>query len=179
MKRVSDNRNFVRQSGGSECEVTFPAVAHKGRIIDYSDGVCVLIENTPDSLQGIEVEVRVPDQELEFRGEIAWAERNSCALKAGIRRIDKLRGNLRNLRFPDLLIGTYRRKNTGILEITAGATVKKICIDRGDIIFAAMQPTVRSIFELIELDTIMELYPNTEGAIKRFHNNDSTSTKSN
>jgi hypothetical protein len=137
MQGKKDIRSFKRYNSNFKCEVIFPSVPYKGKVIDYSEGICVLIENGPDVVQGSAIHVTVPGQDLEFNGEVAWVEKVDNHLKAGIRRIDKLKGSLKVFRFADILMGTYRRAKTGILEITVGSTVKKICIDRGDIIYAA------------------------------------------
>ncbi|MEW6600803.1 MAG: DUF4388 domain-containing protein [Nitrospirota bacterium] len=135
--REDDKRNFKRYTSRSECEVTLPSGTYKGRIIDYSDGVGVELENAPAIKQGTEIYIRVLDHDLVFRGTIAWVRTEGQQVRAGVRRTDTLKGNLRDFRFPDILIGISRSAWTGTLTIKRGSLVRNIFIDKGDIIFAS------------------------------------------
>ncbi len=142
MLREEDKRHFKRYASQSECEIRFSSgsandVIVKGVISDYSDGIGVVIENVPDFVQGTEVYVRVFDHDMAFKGEAAWVIKAGNSLKAGIRRTDNFNGNLRDFRLADILIGLNRSAKTGILEITSVSTVKKVFIDKGDMIFSA------------------------------------------
>ncbi len=132
-----NNRKFKRYNSNSACEVTFPSVTYKGKVIDYSDGASVVIADAPDVVRGTEINVRIPDQGVEFKGEVVWTNRVADHLQAGIRRVESLKGSLGNFRLIDILIGAYRSKTTGILQVQSRSIVKKICIASGEIFFAA------------------------------------------
>ena len=136
MMREEDKRYFKRYESKSECEVMLPSGTYKGRIIDYSDGAGIELENVPDLTQGAEIDIKICDHDLAFRGNVAWVRRDGQHLRAGIRRIDAFKGNLRDFKFADILIGINRSARTGILEIKRGSIVRNIFIDKGDIIFA-------------------------------------------
>jgi len=137
MMREEDKRKFKRYESGSECEVILPSGTYKGKIIDYSDGVGVEIEHVPDLIQDTEIDIKVIDHDLAFRGAVAWVRNTGQYLRAGIRRIDAFKGNLRDFVFAEILIGINRSAGTGILEIKKGSLVRNIFIDKGDLIFAA------------------------------------------
>lgn len=134
--REEDKRNFKRYESDYECEVILPSGTHKGRIIDYSDGAGIELEHVPDLKQGVEIDIKGCDHDLAFRGTVAWVGRAGRHLRAGIRRIDAFKGNLRDFKFADILIGINRSAWTGILEIKRDSIVRNIFIDKGDIIFA-------------------------------------------
>jgi curved DNA-binding protein CbpA len=136
MMREEDKRNFKRYESNSACEVILPSGTYKGRIIDYSDGAGIQLDNVPDLKQGEEIDIRVCDHDLAFRGTVAWAGRTDQQLRAGIRRIGAFKGNLHDFNFADILIGINRSAWTGTLEITRESIARKIFIDKGDIIFA-------------------------------------------
>jgi len=137
MMRGEDKRKFKRYESGSECEVILPSGTYRGKIIDYSDGVGIELENVPDLIQDTEIDIRVFDHDLAFRGVIAWVRSTGQYFRAGIRRIDAFKGNLRDFVFAEILIGINRSAGTGILEIKKGSLARNIFIDKGDLIFAA------------------------------------------
>jgi hypothetical protein len=136
MLREEDKRNFRRYSNESECELILPSGLCKGVIIDYSDGVGVSFKHASDLERGTDVHVKVFDYDLEFKGRIAWARRAGDHIRAGIRRADNFRGNLRFYGLADILIGITRRAKTGALVIESGSIRKKVFIKKGDIIWA-------------------------------------------
>ena len=137
MMREEDKRKFKRYESGSECEVILPSGTHRGKIIDYSDGVGIELENVPDLAQDTEIDIRVIDHDLAFRGAVAWVRSTGQYLRAGIRRVDAFKGNLRDFVFAEILIGISRSSGTGILEIKKGSLARNIFIDKGDVIFAS------------------------------------------
>ncbi len=136
MLKEEDKRNFRRYRNESECELILPSGVCKGRIIDYSDGVGVSLDNPSDLENGTVVHVRVFDYNQELKGRIAWARRTGDHIRAGIRRVDNFSGNVRFYRLADMLIGINRSAKTGVLAIESGSIKKKIFIKKGDIIWA-------------------------------------------
>jgi hypothetical protein len=139
--REQDKRHFTRYTKDSLCEVTIDTVIHKGKVVDYSDGVGVLIKKIPQLVQGAVVDIRILDCELEFGAEVAWTEEFGYHLRAGFRRLGNLKGNLKHYRLVDILSGLGKSRKTGILEIIVGSTVKKIFINKGIKIFAVSSNT--------------------------------------
>jgi len=135
--REEDKRSFKRYESKSECEVVLPSGTYKGRLVDYSDGIGIELENVPDLKQGAGIEIKALDHDLAFRGTVAWVGGAGHQLRAGIRRTDAFKGNLRDYKFADILIGINRRAWTGVLEIKRDSIVRSIFIDKGDIIFAS------------------------------------------
>ncbi len=134
--RPEDKRNFARYCCDSDCEVVLPSGTYTGKVIDYSDGAGVVIDDIPDAEQGMEVTVKIFDLNLEFEGVIAWTYKASDNLRMGIRRLVNLKGDLHYFRLADILIGINRSAKTGTLEIKSGLVNKRIFIDKGDMIFA-------------------------------------------
>ena len=62
-----DRRNFKRYESNSECELKINDGTFKGKVVDYSDGICVLIENAPQLVTGQRGFVKVPDLEIELK----------------------------------------------------------------------------------------------------------------
>ena len=139
--REQDKRHFARYTKDSLCEVIIDTVIHKGKVVDYSDGVGVLIKKIPQLVQGTVVDIKILDCELEFGAEVAWTEEFGYHLRAGFRRLGNLKGNLKHYRLVDILLGLGKSRKTGILEIIVGSTVKKIFIDKGIKIFAVSTNT--------------------------------------
>jgi DNA segregation ATPase FtsK/SpoIIIE-like protein len=135
--KVEEKRTFARYAVESECEVRIDSETLKGKVVDYSDGIGVIIKKNPKLAKGAEAELRIVGSEIEFSAEIAWTTDLGYHLRVGFRRVGNLRGNLEYYRLPDVLIGINKRGKTGILEITTGSIVRKIYIRNGDKIFAA------------------------------------------
>jgi hypothetical protein len=132
-----EKRTFTRYSVESECEVRIGSETFRGKVVDYSDGVGVIIKKNPALVKGAEADIKIIGGEIEFGAEIAWTTDLGYHLRVGFRRLGNLRGDLENYRLPDILIGIYKSRKTGILEITTGSIVKQIYIKNGDKIFAA------------------------------------------
>jgi hypothetical protein len=136
-----DKRQFTRYSKESLCDVILGSEIYKGKIIDYSDGVGVIIKKIPELVKGALADIRILDCEIEFGAEVAWIEEMGYHLRVGFKRLDNLKGNLKHYRLVDILLGLSKSRKTGILNITVGSTVKKIYVDNGIKIFAASTNT--------------------------------------
>jgi hypothetical protein len=136
MLREEDKRNFRRYRNESECELILPSGVYKGKIIDCSDGVGVSINHASNLEKDTSVHVRVYDLNMEFKGRIAWAQQAGDHIRAGVRRVDNFRGNVRFYRLADLLIGINRSAKTGVLTFESGSIRRKVFIETGDIIWA-------------------------------------------
>ncbi len=112
-----EKRTFARYAVvGSECEVRIGSETFRGKVVDYSDGVGVIIKKNPKLVKGIEVDLKIIGSEVEFGAEIAWTTDLGYHLRVGFKRLGALRGNLSDYRLPDILIGIYKSRKTGILE---------------------------------------------------------------
>ncbi|MCK5426824.1 MAG: DUF4388 domain-containing protein, partial [Thermodesulfovibrionia bacterium] len=132
-----DKRNFQRYTSDSICEVRINNETYKGKVIDYSDGICVLLENAPQLALGEQGYIKVLDTEIELDGEVTWTKEIDKYQKIGFKRVSSFKGNLKYYRLADILIGIQRSTRTGVLEIESGLFLKKILIENGDVIFAA------------------------------------------
>ncbi|MBI5026966.1 MAG: peptidoglycan DD-metalloendopeptidase family protein [Nitrospirae bacterium] len=133
-------RNFKRYRKQAEAVVRFLNLntgAYKGKIVDWSDGACVIIEDDLSLESSTLVDIKNQDSGISLLGEVIWTEKLANGLKAGVKRVDNLRGSLKDFRLADVLIGLHKSKGTGILEINNGAIQKNIYIKNGDIIFAS------------------------------------------
>jgi curved DNA-binding protein CbpA len=131
-----DLRSFRRYKTQAECEICINAETIKGRVLDYSDGIGVIIEKTPHLTKGAQADIKILDTDIAFKGEVAWIREVGEYLRVGFKRVDQLKGSLKDFKLSDLLIGIQRGTRTGILEISDGPIVKKIFIENGDMVFA-------------------------------------------
>ncbi|UCH81103.1 MAG: DUF4388 domain-containing protein [Nitrospiraceae bacterium] len=136
-----DKRQFARYRKQSLCDVRIGSELHKGKVVDYSNGVGILIKKVPELVKGAIAEIEILDYEIKFSGEVVWTEDFGYQLRVGFRRLNNLRGNLKHYRLIDILLGLSKSRKTGILEIIVGSTVKKIYIDNGLKIFAVSTNT--------------------------------------
>jgi curved DNA-binding protein CbpA len=144
-----DKRNFKRYKSQSECEIRINSETYKGRVLDYSDGIGALIEYTPQLTKGVQVDIRILDSDIEFKGEVVWTKEVGNYLRVGFKRIDTLKGSLKDFKLSDILIGLQRGTKTGILEIRSGSIIKKIFVKNGDMIFAASNQEDDRLGELL------------------------------
>lgn len=142
-------RSFKRYSRQAEIAVKLDTGVYKGRIIDYSDGICAIVEDAPVFVPGAMIDIKSYDRLIELLGEVVWTEKASPGLRIGVRRADNLRGSLRVFRLADLLTGLQRSASTGILEINNNLIQKKIYIKDGNIIFAASNQEDDSLGEVL------------------------------
>ncbi len=137
MKDNKDKRNFKRYKKEAELILKARTGAYKGRIIDYSDGICAVVKDASSIVSGTTVNIKSPELGIEFLGEVVWAKKVLPDLQIGIRRVDNLRGSLKDFRLPDILRGLQKTTSTGTLEIHNDSIQKKIYIKNGDLIFAS------------------------------------------
>jgi hypothetical protein len=146
---TEEKRNFKRYKYPSECELKVGKETYKGKMVNYSDGVCAFIENALQLVQGIQGNLRIDDLEMEMRAEVVFVKESDKGLKIGFKRIGNFKGNLKDFKLADILIGFQRNTRTGILKIEDDASVKRIFIKDGDIIFAASDKNGERIGELL------------------------------
>lgn len=132
-----NKRSFKRYHREGEVIVKLDTAVYKGKIIDYSDGICAIIEDAPPLVPRTMVDIKSRDAKIEILGEVVWTKKLVSGLRIGVKRVDNLRGSLKDFSPVDILFGLQRNKNTGILEINNGPILKKIYVKDGDIIFAA------------------------------------------
>ncbi|MBI4698826.1 MAG: DnaJ domain-containing protein [Nitrospirae bacterium] len=136
--RTEEKRDIRRQGNHSECEIRLSAGIFKGRVVDYStDGISAVVDSASRLVPGIHADINITDHGMKFRGKVMWIKEVANGLKAGFKRIDDLKGAIKDLKLAELLISLQRNIKTGVLDIESGSTVKKIFIRNGDIVFAA------------------------------------------
>jgi hypothetical protein len=135
--REEDKRNFRRYTTDSECEVRMNSSTYKGKVVDYAEGVGVIIKNIPQLVKGARADITILDYDIEFKAEIVSTVDLGYHLRAGFKRLANLKGNLEYYSLADILIGISKSRKTGVLEITTGSVLKKIYIKNGNKIFAA------------------------------------------
>ncbi len=140
-----DKRNFKRYKKEAELILKANTGAYKGRIIDYSDGICAVVKNATSIASGTTVNIKSHELGIEFLGEVVWAKKVIPDLQVGIRRVDNLRGSLKDFRLPDVLKGLQKTTSTGTLEIHNDSIQKKIYIKNGDLIFASSNQAQESL----------------------------------
>lgn len=145
MKDDQDKRSFKRYKKEAELIIKANTGAYKGRIIDYSDGICAVIKDASSIISGTTVNIKSRELGIEFLGEVVWAKKVVPDLQVGIRRVDNLRGSLKDFRLPDVLKGLQKTTSTGTLEIHNDSIEKKIYIKNGDLIFASSNQTNDSL----------------------------------
>ncbi len=133
---MDDRRDFARYDGRSACEIRIDGEVYKGFVVDSSDGLGVVVENAPLFKKGSLADIRVISTALKIRGKVAWAREAGGNIRVGFERVGNLKGNLKNYKLPDLLIGIQRGTKTGVLEIVSESVVKQVYIRNGDMVFA-------------------------------------------
>ena len=77
MKDNKDKRNFKRYKKEAELILKARTGAYKGRIIDYSDGICAVVKDASSIVSGTTVNLKSPELGIEFLGEVEIG-RASC-----------------------------------------------------------------------------------------------------
>ena len=111
--------------------------AYRAATIDYSvTGLCSLIYGSPPLKSGDVVPLDIDELGIHQKGRVIRIERTDSGLRVGVLKLGNLKGSLRDYRLSDIFIGFQRTLKTGIFAVTRGSAVRKIYLDRGDIIFA-------------------------------------------
>ncbi len=150
-----EKRNFNRYKSDSECEIKIGTETYKGKIVNYSDGICAIIENALQLVQlvpGTQGNIKIHDLEMELKAEVVMVKESGNGLKVGFKRIDNFKGNLKDFRLADILIGFQRNTRTGIFQIKSNSIIKKVFIKNGDIIFAVSDNNDKEIGEILLKD---------------------------
>ncbi len=133
---MDDRRDFERHSGRSACEIRIDGAVYNGFVVDSSDGLGVVVENAPLFKKGNLADIRTSSDAREIRAKVAWAREAGGNIRVGFERVGNLKGNLKNYKLPDLLIGIQRGTKTGVLEIVSESVVRQVYIRNGDMVFA-------------------------------------------
>ena len=136
MEDMEDKRGFRRYSYQSACDIRIDGDVYKGSVVDYSDGLGIIAENAPLLKKGIVVDIKIFSSGEQIKGQIAWVKDVGGDVRLGIKRLGNLKGDLKDFKYTDLLIGIQRGTKTGILEIVGGSIIKRVYIKNGDMIFA-------------------------------------------
>lgn len=133
---MEDNREFRRYSCQSACEIRIDNSVYNGFVVDFSDGLGVIVEKSPLFRKGAVADIRILNSSTEMKGQVAWLKELGKDIRVGFKRVGNLKGNIKDFKLADLLIGIQRGTKTGILEIVSGSIVKRVYIKNGDMIFA-------------------------------------------
>lgn len=130
----SEKRHFRRYGRSATLSIRQEGAKFSAQMADYSaTGIGLLIAPprllAPSSL----IDVDVDSPSIRARYSVIW----STGPKAGIRRESPIEGLISDYRLADILIGLQRSEITGVLEIKSGEAVKKIWVEKGDMVFAA------------------------------------------
>jgi curved DNA-binding protein CbpA len=134
---MENKRDFKRYRCKTECEISTHAGVYQGIVVDYSDGLGIITEKTQTLKEGAEADIRMLNSGEEIKAQVVWVKEAGEDIRVGFRRVGNLKGNLRDFKHIDLLMGLQRGTRTGTLEVVSGPVVKKIYIKNGDMIFAA------------------------------------------
>ena len=145
-----DNRSFKRYEIESDCEIKFDDdTSCRGKVFDYSDGMSAIFEGSPKLFPGIQADIIIEKNNVQFRGEVTWTTDEENGVRVGFKRVDNLKGSLTNFKLPDVLIGLQRGTRTGILTVKSETALKKIYIENGDMIFASSNNPEDSLGEML------------------------------
>jgi len=134
---MEEKRGFKRYNCRTECEIRIDADVCHGFVVDYSDGLGIITEKNPVLEKGVEADIRMLNSGEEIKGKVVWVKEMGNDIRVGFKRVGNLKGNLKDFKHIDLLMGLQRGTKTGTLEVVSGPVVKKIFIKNGDMIFAA------------------------------------------
>ena len=134
---MKDKRDFKRYNCKTECEIRIDADVYRGVVVDYSDGLGIITEKNPVLKNGAEADIRMLNSGEEIKGKVVWVREAGDDIRVGFKRVGNLKGNLKDFKHIDLLMGLQRGTRTGTLEIVSGSVIKKIYIKNGDMIFAS------------------------------------------
>ena len=73
--KEDNKRNSIRHESKSMCEVCLDSEIFRGPVIDYSEGIGVIIINNPKVVKGAHAHVKIIDSDLGLNVEIVWTEK--------------------------------------------------------------------------------------------------------
>ncbi|HET6514097.1 MAG TPA: DUF4388 domain-containing protein [Thermodesulfovibrionales bacterium] len=132
-----DHRHFRRYKTRHPAKISLPDRDLDAEIVDYSLGGVGIVYGDGLQLQEGDI-LRIGSDllDLDARCAVEWWSQSTGEIRAGLRKIDPLRGSLRHYLLPDIFIGLQRSLKTGIFDLKSGNIEKKIYIKNGDLIFA-------------------------------------------
>ncbi len=144
-----EKRVFVRYEDSFPCELKISDNLHKGRVVNYSDGVGAILETAGRIAPNTGCSLNTFNNQKEFKYEIVWSKPSTYGLRTGIRRIDKFKGSLKKFRLADLLTGFQKISKTGILEVKNDLITKKIFLKDGNIVFASSNVKEDNLYDIL------------------------------
>lgn len=88
--KEENKRNSIRHESKSMCEIRLDSGIFRGPVINYSEGIGVIIINNPKVVKGSQAHVKIIDSELEFNAEIVWTEKlDFDCVKIGFRNLSE------------------------------------------------------------------------------------------
>ena len=137
------NRDFVLDLGGRRV---------KAKLTDLSvDGLGIFVEGISDiAVSSLDISIREID--LKASGKIVWSRNQLSGISLGIHLADPLKGDIRNCRLADMLIGIQKLGKSGILQIETPVSIQSIYFRQGNVIFASSENEDKDLAEIF-LDT--------------------------
>ena len=93
------------------------------------------------------VGIRIDAMDIQARGEIVWARNHTYGTRLGIRRTGHLKGDMRNCRPADLLLGIQKMGKTGVLRMVTPLSSKYIYFSNGTVVFATSDNEDKDVCE--------------------------------
>src|SRR3990172_6422790 len=160
----SEQRIFPRRRKTLNFDLRIGGETYHARVTDFSlCGLGLVIKDikTPDLP---DFDLMINDLGLDARGRAIWTKSISGGLRAGVRTLGPLKGKLACHRLSDILLGIQRLGKTGILELEAGPSAKKLFFRDGGLILPESQrlhadKTLIDLFDLKDCSFLFKEVP--------------------
>lgn len=153
MKKPKDKRHFRRYRKGLDFAVRLDNRYFHAKVTDYSlDGLGLIIEDPPQIDEGDIIDVRIEEPAISTEAEVVWKSSTPSGLRLGLRNVGHLEGLLRDYSFADTLLGIQGSGKTGILTVEHHGTVKKVYIQKGDLVFSFSNHKKDSLADMLLSD---------------------------
>lgn len=120
-----DSRNTPRQECQSMGEVHIDSSVFRGPISDISDGIGVIIKNSPYVVKGARAHIKVLEDKLEFQGEIVWVEAlDFDFVRIGLKRTANVKSNPAFEEEVNEIVVTDDETHSGLREDGESASVQ-------------------------------------------------------
>jgi|Deesub1362A_J573_1020465.scaffolds.fasta_scaffold00132_48 tetratricopeptide (TPR) repeat protein len=135
---MEEKRYFKRYPADSDARLRYQDRFLPARLVDYSlSGVGIIVRERCNLQRGEIVKVEVEKPELLTDGEVVWTRHESSLTRLGLRRKGGLSGRIIYYELADALLGLYLTQRTGIFKVWLEDIIKKVYVEKGDMIFSA------------------------------------------
>lgn len=132
----NDKRQFRRYKSDSILYLSFKDKIIQAKITDYSaKGIGFITDDSLPLSLVPDIHYKVRNLDLNGEGKIVWIEKAASHVKGGIEK-KSVSGFLKHYPLSDILLDLQRSKKNGILDIRRKPIIKRIFINKGDMIFA-------------------------------------------